>query len=586
MAGTVYARRPPLDVARGVASLYWAGTRGSGEAEMPEWYVKRTFGSLVDDMATRFGAREALVFGEERYTFAEVRERVDAVARGLIRLGIEPGDHVALWLMNRPEWIFCLFALARIGAVQVPVNTRFRTRDLAYLLQQSDARYLIAHDVSGPIDYLGMIREVVKLPARGHVVADPDYPELRRVVVLGRPGHAGCVGWDAVLEAGAAIDQATVAARAAAVDPDQPVFIMYTSGTTGFPKGVMHNHVMLRLVETRAFRLAITENDTILNYLPLFHLFSYSEAALMSMLTGARQILMETFDPEASIRLVEREQVSILHGFETHLKDLSDAQERLRRDVSSLRCGIFACGMQSSAPICRRATEVLAPMVSITAYGMSEMGAGTLIGSLGDTLEQRAESSGYVAPGYECRIVDPATGAEQPVGVPGEIVFKGYGMMMGYYKKPEETAASYDADGWFRTGDTGVRRPDGYVRFLGRYKDMLKVGGENVDPMEVEGLLLALPGVQQVAVVGCPDPRLTEVPVAFVQRRGDSALGEREVIDYCRGKVATFKIPRHVIFIDAMPMTASGKIRKVELRETARTRFAGNDGHQAFLTAR
>ena len=197
------------------------------------------------------------------------------------------------------------------------------------------------------------------------------------------------------------------------------------------------------------------------------------------------------------------------------------------------------------------------------------MGAATLVGSLGDSVEQRAETSGYLAPGYDCKIIDPETNTEQPVGEPGEIVFRGYGMMMGYYKKPQETADCYDDDGWFHTGDTGVRRPDGYIRFLGRYKDMLKVGGENVDPMEVEGLLLQADGIQQVAVVSYPDPRLTEVPVAFVQRTADAAINEDDIIAYCKGKVATFKIPRHVIFVDEFPMTASGKIRKVELRETA-----------------
>ncbi|MCB1746193.1 MAG: AMP-binding protein [Gammaproteobacteria bacterium] len=546
---------------------------------MAEWYPKRSFGQLVDEVCERFGPREALVFGEERYTFDEVAARIDEVARGLIELGVKPGDHVALWLMNRPEWIFTMFALARIGAVQVPVNTRFRTHDLAYLLKQSDARYLITHDVSGPVDFLAMVREVVELPVQGVAVHDPGFPELERVIVLGERGHAGCVSFDDMLDEAAEVDAQVSAARAAMVDPDHPVFIMYTSGTTGFPKGVMHNHVMLRLVEERAFRLAITENDTILNYLPLFHLFSYSEAALMSMLTGARQVLTETFEPAACIRLIERERVTVMHGFETHLKDLSDAQERLGADLSSLRCGLFAAGMQSGVPITRRAAEVLAPLVTVTGYGMSEMGAGTIVGSLGDSLEQRAETSGYPAPGYRFRIVDPASGAEQPVGTPGEITCKGYGLMMGYYEKPAETAACYDDDGWFHTGDMGVLRADGYIRFLGRYKDMLKVGGENVDPMEVEGLLLGLDGVQQVAVVGFPDERLSEVPVAFVQPTDDSTLTEKAVLDYCRGKVATFKIPRHVLFVDALPMTSSGKIRKVELREQAQSRLqdAGTD---------
>jgi len=536
---------------------------------MAQWYQKKTFGSLAQTMADRFGDREALIFNDERYTFAEILTRVDEVAKGLVHLGVQRGDHVALWMMNRPEWIFTMFALAKIGAVQVPVNTRFRTHDLAYLLKQSDTHYLITHDTSGPIDYLAMVKEVVDLPVDGDEIADPQYPELKKVVIFGKPSHPGCAGWYDMIANGNLVGDDALAARAAAVDPDDPVFIMYTSGTTGFPKGVMHNHVMLRLVEERGFRLSITEGDTILNYLPLFHLFSYSEGALMSMLTGARQILTETFDPDQCMELIEKERITILHGFETHLKDLMEAHERHRGDISSLRTGLFACGMQSSVPICTRAAEVLSPLVTITGYGMSEMGAGTTIGSLGDSVEQRAESSGYIAPGYEFKIIDPATGNEQARGEAGEIVFRGYGMMIGYYNKPKETADSYDDDGWFHTGDTGILREDGYLRFLGRYKDMLKVGGENVDPMEVEGLLLQFDGVQQVAVVSFPDPRLTEIPVAFVQRKPDASIGENDVIEYCRGKVATFKIPKHVLFVDAFPMTASGKIRKVELREAA-----------------
>jgi fatty-acyl-CoA synthase len=540
-----------------------------------EWYQKKTFGSLADTMAERFGDREALVFRDERYTFAQVREKIDAVARGLIKLGVKPGDHVALWLMNRPEWIYTMFALARIGAVQVPVNTRFRTNDLAYLLQQSDSAWLITHDVSGPVDFLAMVREVVKLPADGVTIDDPEYPRLNSVIIVGENKHDGCAGFAQMVADGQSVSGATLRERVDAVDPDDPVFIMYTSGTTGFPKGVMHNHIMLRLIEERAFRLSITQCDTILNYLPLFHLFSYSEAALTSMLTGARQILMETFDPDECIRLVEREDVSIMHGFETHLKDLSEAQERIHADVSSLRCGVFACGMQSSVPIARRAADVLAPMVSITGYGMSEMGAGTAVGGLGDSVEQRAETSGYPAPGYQFRIIDPATNKEQPVGEPGEIVVKGYCLMLGYYNKPQETADSYDDDGWFHTGDTGVLRPDGYIRFFGRYKDMLKVGGENVDPMEVEALLLGLEGVQQVAVVAYPDPRLTDVAVAYIQPRAGATLTEADVIAYCRGKVATFKIPRHVLFLEEFPMTGSGKVRKVDLRADALEKLAG-----------
>ena len=543
---------------------------------MAEWYLKKTFGSLAETMAARFGEREALVFKDERYTFNGLLACIDEVAKGLIQLGVRPGDHVALWMVNRPEWIFAMFALAKIGAVQVPVNTRFRTHDLAYLLEQSDARYLIAQDRSGPINFHEMIREVVKLPTSSGGIKDPKFPEMHAVILLGDAAQAGCADWHAVLDAGREVSDETLAARAGAVDPDAAVFIMYTSGTTGFPKGVMHSHIMLRLVEARMFRLGVTENDTFLNYLPLFHMFSYSEIALTCMLTGARQVLVETFDPDECIKLVERERVTVMHGFETHLKDLTEAQQRRGCDISSLRMGTFAAGMQSAVPIFHKALGVLSTLRTVSGYGMSEMGASTTVGSLGDTFEQRSETSGYLAPGYECKIVDPETGAEMPVGEPGEIAFRGYGMMMGYYKKPDETAACYDDDGWFHSGDTGVRRADGYMCFLGRYKDMLKVGGENVDPMEVEGLLLTVDGVQQVAVVAYPDERLTDVPVAFIQRTTGSDLTEDDVIGYCKGKVASFKIPRHVIFIDELPMTASGKIRKVELREDAVNRLGRN----------
>ena len=535
-----------------------------------QWYERKRFGDLADALARRHPEREALVFRERRYSCARQAAEIDRAAKALIALGVERGEHVALWLNNSDDWIFISFALAKIGAVQVPINTRFRARDFEYVLRQSDSVMLITHDRCGPIDYLAMVREVVSLPASGDRIADPALPAFRRAVILGAGEHPGTVSWAAAKSAAAGVSDEALAHRAVAVGPDEPVLIMYTSGTTGFPKGVVHSHKIVRNVEERGFRLAVSPRDVILSYLPLFHAFGYSEGVLMALITGARQIVTGSFAPDECLDLVARERVTVMHGFEAHLKGLTEAQEARPRDLSSLRTGIFAAGMHSATPIFRRALKALAPLRPVSGYGMTEVWVGAAIGSLADSEAMRSESSGRRAIGYELRIVDPETGTDCAVGQPGELLVKGYSVMLGYYRKPAETAAAFDAEGWFHTGDTAVWLETGYLRFLGRYKDMLKVGGENVDPMEVEGLLLDHPAVFQVAVVGMPDARLTEVACAFVQRQPGAALDEAEVIAYCRGKVASFKLPRRVVFVDDFPMTASGKIRKVDLRETAK----------------
>ena len=525
-----------------------------------------TLGALPARAARRWGEREALCFRGRRWTFAQVEAGVEQAARGLLSLGVRPGDKVALWLLNRPEWIEIAFAVMRIGAVLVPVNTRLRTDDVAYILEQSTATTVILAERSGPIDYLAMVRELVPVDGRASRL-----PQLRSVVVLGDECPPGTVAWADLLERAAAVAPAALAAPAQAVDPEDLAFLMYTSGTTGFPKGVMHSHRMIRNVTDRAFRLAITEHDAIMMYLPLFHLFAFSEGMLTSMVSGARQVLTEGFDPDESLALIESERATVLHGFDTHYKELIEAHGRKARDVSAVRTGIFAAGMASSTPVARRARALFGPLVS--GYGMSEFGVGVAIGSLDSTEEQSCEASGYPAPGYEIRIVDPATARDQPTGVAGEIWVRGYTVTRGYYDKPEASAAAIDAEGWMHTGDMGLLRADGHLRFVGRYKDMLKIGGENVDPMEVEAYLMGHPAINLAAVVGVPDARLTEVGVAFVRCEPGQQVTAAEVVAYCRGRIASFKIPRHVLLVDDFPMTSSGKIQKVKLREEAARRL-------------
>jgi fatty-acyl-CoA synthase len=531
------------------------------------WYEARTIGSLPERAARQWSTREALAFRGQRFTFAELSAGVDAAARGLLQLGIAPGDRVALWMVNRPEWLEAMFAVMKIGAVLVPVNTRFRTEDMAHVLGQSDAVALILAERSGPVEYLAMLREVV--PALG---AQPDAscPALRRVIVLAERAPAPTVGWREMLEAGRRVGDGVLAERARAVDPEQSAFVLYTSGTTGFPKGAVHSHRAIRNTWDMGERMGVGVDDTILMYLPLFHIFGFFHGALMSLVRGARQVLVETFDGDECVELIAREKATLIHGFDTHFQALLDAQAKNPRDVSSIRTGICGTGMASAIPVARRARQTFGNLV--TAYGMSEIGVPTL-SALDSTEEQSVEANGFLLPGHEVRIVRAETGAEQPVSVPGEILVRSDMVMQGYYKRPQDTARAIDGDGWFHTGDMGVMRPDGHLRLLGRYKDMLKIGGENVDPLEVEAFLMTHPAIKGAAVVGVPDARLSEVAVAFVQREPGRALTERDVIDHCRGRLASFKIPRRVVFVDEFPLTSTGKIQKVRLRERARSEW-------------
>ena len=552
--------------------------RGGAASSLKPWFLKQTIGSLLDERAKRDGTREALVFEGRRATFAELARDVDMLARGLIQLGIEPGDKVSLWMMNRPEWIHAALAVMRIGAVLVPINTRFRSEDAAYVLGQSDSTTLIIAARSGPIDFLGMVRTM--LPSLGsdrEIVDASNLTALQRLIVVDDASAPrtipGTIAWSSVLEAGARVSEDALRARIAAVDPDATASIIYTSGTTGFPKGVMHCHNIVRNVIDRAFRMGITPADTILMYLPLYHLFGFSEGMLMSLATGARQVLTHTFDAGECLLLLEQEQATILHGFDTHFKDLLEAYRRRPCNTASVRTGLLATGMSSSVPIARQARKVFGRFLS--GYGMSELGAGVTLSALDSTEEQCTEASGYPAPGYEIKIVEPATGNEQPPGTPGEILVRGYMVMQAYYRKAEETAKTIDPDGWLHTGDMGLIRPDGHLRFMGRYKDMLKIGGENVDPLEIEAYLASHPAIAAAAVVGLSDPRLSEVAVAFVRVESTHNLTAPEVIEYCRGKIASYKIPRHVVFVEELPMTGSGKVQKVKLREDANRRLAG-----------
>jgi fatty-acyl-CoA synthase len=536
---------------------------------MGDWFEKVAIGTLIDQAAARFGPREALNYEGQRWTFADLQADTDRAAKGLIALGVQPGEKVSLWLPNCPEWLHIFFAAMKIGAVLVPINTRFRATDMEYVVRQSNTTTLITVDRSGPIGYFDMVHDLCpELDQAGRDdLRVASLPDLRRVVVLSERRLAGTHSWTDVVAVGGHTADEALAVRQRAVDPDDMALIMYTSGTTGFPKGVMHCHNILRNVVDEANRMGVTPRDMILMYLPLFHVFGLYEGPLMSMITGARLVLTTSFDPAESLALIEQEKATMLHGFDTHFHDLMNHPNCATTACSSLRIGLLAAGMASSEAVARRAQHTLC--ATVTGWGMTEVGVAGLLSFLDSSEDDRCLGSGWALPGYEFKVIDPATGQSVPPGTMGELCCRGYAVMQGYYQKPEETANTIDPGGWLHTGDLAIMRDDGMVRFLGRYKDMLKVGGENVDPVEVEAFLLRHPAVQQAKIVGVPDARLSEVGAACVVLHPGASATADDLLGFCRGQLASFKIPRYLLFVKEFPMTSSGKVQKFRLRELA-----------------
>jgi fatty-acyl-CoA synthase len=540
---------------------------------MPDWFDKQTLGDLLNQAADRFGPREALMYEGQRWTFDEFRDEVDRVARALINLGIQPGDKVSIWMPNRAEWLFLFGAVAKIGAILVPINTRFRTADMEYLVNHSDSAALILMDRSGPVSYLDMLREVAPEIDSGDPSAlrPAAFPALRNVIIVGEERPTGAIDWDALVAGADEVPASELAQREAAVSPDDTFLLMYTSGTTGFSKGVMHCHNPVRTITDAANRMGMSSRDVILMYLPLFHCFGLYEGPLMSWVTGARVVLTTMFDAGETLRLIESEQATVMDGFDAHFYDLCHHPDVDNTDRSSLRTILLAVGMASSEPVARLAQEKFCPTLS--AWGMTEVGVGATRTFLDAPEDDRCVESGHALPGYEFKVIDPETGEMQPPSTIGELCVRGYALMQGYYKQPEATAESIDDEGWFHTGDVATMRDDGSIRFMGRYKDMLKVGGENVDPTEVEAFLLEHPAVNKVQVIGVPDQRLTEVACACVVLEPGHAITDADLDGFCRGKMASFKIPRHLVLMDDYPMTSSGKVQKYLLRQLAAERL-------------
>lgn len=475
-------------------------------------------------------------------------------------------------MLNRAEWIFAAFAALDIGAVLLPINTALREQDLAFILRHSQCRVLVMAPRSGPVDYTAVLDAVA--PELHDAAPGPlrleSLPALRWVVMLDVDrSERGYVSWADFVETLGG--EAECDRLRSAVSPDALAVAMYTSGTTGTPKGVMHSHHGIRNVVDQANRMNVRGSDVLLMFLPLFHAYAFYEGPLLSLVTGARCVLLPRFDAGDALAALERHRATMCFGFSTHFSDLMDHPDFETTDRSSLRVSIMAVGPASMESVGRRVARGFGGRV-ISGYGMTELGPGAALGFLDEDEDHGAATSGYPLPGYEFRTIDPVTGAVQPRGTPGEVLIRGYQVTEGYLDEPVLTAAAIDADGWLHSGDVGIIQQDGYLRIVGRYKDMLRVGGENVDPAEVEALYAQHPCVKVAALVPVPDARLDEVGCLCVVRAdaaGSADALRAELLHYVDTRLAAHKRPRHVAFVDELPMTASGKLQRHVLRDIA-----------------
>jgi fatty-acyl-CoA synthase len=513
-----------------------------------------TIGGNFDATVRAFGDREALVdrSAGRRWTYAELAADVDALALGLLELGVSKGERVGIWALNCAEWTLTQYATAKIGAILVNINPAYRTSELEFVLNQSGSRLLVAAEKLKTSDYAGMIAEV-----------RPRCPGLSDVVLLGSPE------WESLLEAGRRADRRAL--DHIELDIDDPINIQYTSGTTGFPKGAtLSHHNILNNGFFVGELCNYTEADRICIPVPFYHCFGMVMGNLAATSHGACMVIPSpTFDPAATLRAVQDERCTSLYGVPTMFIAELSVPDFADYDLSSLRTGIMA-GSPCPVEVMKQVIERMSMTEVGICYGMTETSPVSTQTRADDSLDRRVSTVGRVGPHLEVKVIDPATGVTVPRGTPGELCTRGYSVMLGYWEQPDKTGEAVDSARWMHTGDLAVMDEEGYLAITGRIKDMVIRGGENVYPREIEEFLHTHPDILDAQVIGVPDAKYGEELMAWVRLRpGVPALTAESLREFCTGKLAHYKIPRYVHIVDDFPMTVTGKVRKVEMREGA-----------------
>ncbi|MEA1993381.1 MAG: long-chain-fatty-acid--CoA ligase [Euryarchaeota archaeon] len=517
--------------------------------------VNKTLGKILDEAAEKFPDKDVILFENRKLTYGELNERTNEFALGLLKLGLKKGDKVGLWMSNYPEWVIAYFGIAKAGGVVVPMNTRYKTHELEYILDNSEATTLIMVDKFVGIDFVEMANKV-----KGNL------PNLKNIIVMGEPDEDMYEFYEVCDEGKKWEESEELQKRRENLDPEDCVFILYTSGTTGAPKGAMlsHNNIGTNARDVTGV-LKTTEDDRFLLAVPFFHCFGCVMGVLGSIYYGASMVPMVVFKAEETMELIEKHNVSILYGVPTMFVLELEAFRKRGYNIDSLRTGIMA-GAPCPEEIMKGVMNEMHCNVSI-AYGLTEASPVITMTRFDDSIEKRVETVGKPLPGIEVKIVDDQH-KRVPAGTRGELICKGYNVMMGYYKMPGKTEETIE-DGWLYSGDLAVEDEEGYYKITGRKKDMLLVGGFNVYPREIEEFLFTNPKVQNASVIGLPDNVFGEVVMAYLIPEKGAELRPEEIVKFCKGEIANFKVPWYVKVVDEMPMTASGKIQKFKLREEA-----------------
>ncbi len=533
-----------------------------------------TLGQLLDQTIARCGENDAVVYADRdfRLTWYEFGEEVDRVAKGLMALGVKHGEKVALWATNVPHWVVLMFATAKIGAILLPLNTNYKSHEMDFALTQSNAESLFIIAGYRDCDYVKVINDLVpelKTQPRGKL-SSAKYPHLKRVMFLGAEKHRGMYSLNEIKALSVEVSDEDYFARQKEVDVNDVVNMQYTSGTTGFPKGVQLTH---RNIANDGFWIGASQNlssrDRVCIPVPLFHCFGCVLGVMSCVNHGSTMVFLEKFDPVQVMMSIEREKCTATYGVPTMYIAMLDHPLFSKFDFHTLRTGI----MSGSACPVHRMQQVFDRMYMkevTNPYGLTESGpVMTMTRYFETSIERKCTTIGQALPGIEVAIIDPETGNIAPIGTDGEICCRGYNCMKGYYNMPEQTAACIDKNGWLHSGDIGRMDADGYYYITGRLKDIIIRGGENISPKEVEDFLGTMPGIKDVAVVGCPSRKYGEQPAAFIIPSDGAQITEHDVAVFCKDRISWFKIPKYVKFVETFPMTASQKIQKYKLRDMA-----------------